>query len=174
MFMNRVHEQCPKIDSGTIPSQPGSKIGRVHRVHSPRPACAPSPRACRAPAARLPSACRAPATPCRARLPPSCLRAPRALSCRFTRLRAHCAPRLRAQLPAAPTRAPTHACLRAQRAPCAPNASPARPTRALRAQCAPSQRPTPSAPFLPQSRYSNCIMTQPPSQPTVSRYGAVL
>ena len=42
MFMNRVHEQRPKFDSGTIPSQNGSKIGRVHRVHSPRPARAPS------------------------------------------------------------------------------------------------------------------------------------
>ena len=81
MFMNPVHEQCPKVDSGKIPSQIGSKTGRVHRVHSPRPGCAPS-----AQAARLP-----PSQPCPARsalaraLPPARLpllprtpRAPRA------------------------------------------------------------------------------------------------
>ena len=138
MFMNRVHKQRPKIDSGTIPSRNGSKIGRVHRVHSLRPA-----RASVEP-------CRAPATPCRARLLPNCLRALRALPCRSARLRAYCAPRLRAQLPAAPARAPTLTRLRALRTPCAPSARPA------------------IAPFLPQSRYSNCIVTQPPSQPTVS------
>ena len=65
MFMNRVHEQCPKIDSGTLPSQNGSKKkGRVHRVHSPRPGREPRPRAQRpgrAPAAQpaLPRALRA-------------------------------------------------------------------------------------------------------------------
>ena len=32
--MNRVHEQCPKIDSGTVLSQTGSKTGWVHQVHS--------------------------------------------------------------------------------------------------------------------------------------------
>ena len=32
MFMNRVHEQCPKIDSGKIPSRTGLKTDRVHRV----------------------------------------------------------------------------------------------------------------------------------------------
>ena len=144
MFMNRVHKQRPKIDSGTIPSRNGSKIGRVHRVHSLRPARATSPRVCRA----LPRACHT--------LPPSCLRASRALPCPSARPRAYCAPRLRAQLPAAPARAPKHACLRALRTPCVPSARPA------------------IAPFLPQSRYSNCIVTQPPSQPTVSRYNAVL
>ena len=51
--MNRVQEQCPKIDSGTIPSQNRSKIGRVHRVHNPKPARAPRPRA---PSACLPCA----------------------------------------------------------------------------------------------------------------------
>ena len=81
MFMNWVHEQRPKIDSGTIPSQNESKIGRVHRVHSPRPARAPRPRACRAPAAHAPRARRAAA--CRARAPACCTRdpAPRANAC---------------------------------------------------------------------------------------------
>ena len=61
MFMNRVHEQCPKVDSGKIPSQIGSKTGRVHRVHSPRRAHTPSPRTQR-------PGC-APAAPCRACTP---------------------------------------------------------------------------------------------------------
>ena len=76
--MNRVHEQYPKIDSGTVLSQTGSKIGRVHQVHSllasstprlhtQRPCCAM--RTCRAP-----HTCRGLAAP-RAFLP----RAPRAL-----------------------------------------------------------------------------------------------
>ena len=69
------NEQCSFSGSGTIPSQSESKIGRVH---SPKPACTPRPRAqrlghapaapCRAPAARLPR----PAEPCApARLPPA-------------------------------------------------------------------------------------------------------
>ena len=71
MFMNRVHEQCSKIDSGKIPSRTGPKTGRVHRVHSPRPAQALKPRAQRQgrtprapsppPAARPALAARAPA-----------------------------------------------------------------------------------------------------------------
>ena len=39
--MNRVHEQCLKIDSGTVLSQTGPKTGRVHQVHSPQPSGAP-------------------------------------------------------------------------------------------------------------------------------------
>ena len=107
-----------------------------------RPARA-SAAPCRAPT----TPCREPPAPCHSRLPPSCLRAPRALPC--------CSARLRAQLPAAPARAPTHACPRAHAR------LPARPTHALCAQRLPSQRPAPSAPFLPQSRYNNCIVTQP-------------
>ena len=75
--MNRVHEQCPKIDSGTVPSQTGPKPGRVHQVHSPgqpaRPA--PRPRACRSIAASPERRCRAPAAPSRptprANMPPA-------------------------------------------------------------------------------------------------------
>ena len=39
--MNRVHEQCLKIDSGTVLSQTGPKTGRVHQVHSPQPSGTP-------------------------------------------------------------------------------------------------------------------------------------
>ena len=66
--MNRVHEPCPKIGSGTVLSQTGPKTGRVHQVHSPsqpmrpgRPA-SPAPRSracCHSPTARA-LACRAP------------------------------------------------------------------------------------------------------------------
>ena len=59
MFMNRVHEQCPKIDSGKIPSRIGPKTGLVHQVHSPGQPARPG----RTPAAP----CRAPATACPAR-----------------------------------------------------------------------------------------------------------
>ena len=39
--MNRIHEQCLKIDSGTVLSQTGSKTGSVHQVHSPQPNSTP-------------------------------------------------------------------------------------------------------------------------------------
>ena len=55
--MNRVHAQCPKIDSGTVLSQTGSKTGRVHQVHSPQPSSTPKPRAqrpCNGPRVPLP------------------------------------------------------------------------------------------------------------------------
>ena len=97
--MNRVHEQCPKIDSGTVLSQTGSKQAEctacwpssTPRPHAqaarptpvprapcllplapPAPAClrAPSPLAC------APAAC--PARPCHAPRPP--LPAPSAVS----------------------------------------------------------------------------------------------
>ena len=116
MFMNRVHEQHPKIDSGTIPSQNGSKIDRVHRVHSPRPARVPRPsaqRPGRTPAMPLPHACRAlPRAPA--------ARAPRTVLARTPA----CAPRAPCCLPCLPARpAPTHpAPARAQRpAACAPS-----------------------------------------------------
>ena len=59
--MNRVHEQCPKIDSGTVLSQTGSKTGRVHQVHSLlAQQHAQAARPCRAPRL-LPRAPRGPA-----------------------------------------------------------------------------------------------------------------
>ena len=126
MFMNRVHEQRPKIDLGTIPSQNGSKIGRVHRVHSPRPARAPSAQAaclprlaacCRA----LLRACRLPSSPnARTPVPPAAcrLRAPAPAHLR--------APPSAARLLVCPSQRPTHA----QR----PAASPAPACALLRAQ----------------------------------------
>ena len=108
MFMNRVYEQCPKIDSGKIPSRTGQKTGRVHRVHSPRPTRAPRPRACR-PASPAPRTPRAPAPvaaracrPCaRSRLSPQLLARPSALP-------AHPAARpVPACAPSTPCRAPS-------------------------------------------------------------------
>ena len=50
--MNQIHEQCPKIDSETVPSQTGSKTGsELNQVHnapawpSLRAQAAPKPRA---------------------------------------------------------------------------------------------------------------------------------
>ena len=67
MFMNRVHEQCPKIDLGKIPSRTGPKTGRVHQVHSPGQPAAPRPRALTCAMvrahARVPACARAPAAP---------------------------------------------------------------------------------------------------------------
>ena len=96
-------------------SQNGSKMGRVHRVHCPRPAQVPRPRAPRAPSACLSRAQRLPAArpvPCRApnALPPAC-------AC--------------AQLPLARARARARQRLCARQRPCA--CRPARPnTLALR------------------------------------------
>ena len=39
--MNQVHEQCPKIDLGTVLSQTKSKTGRVRQVHSLQPSSTP-------------------------------------------------------------------------------------------------------------------------------------
>ena len=119
MFMNWVHEQCPKIDSRTVLSQTRPKTGRVHRVHSlgqpVRPGRArPAPLACLPCACALPAArpCRVPVMPCvlPARLrayrapahePSACLRSPYApASCP----RACCAPRA----PCTPSPAPSH------------------------------------------------------------------
>ena len=104
MFMNRVHEQRPKIDSGTIPSQNGSKIGRVHRVHSPRPARMPSAQAvCLPPSQPCPVRARA---CCRAR--PARLQHARSPSAqRLLRPAATCALHARPHAPCALSRAPT-------------------------------------------------------------------
>ena len=109
MFMNRVHEQCPKNDSGKIPSRTGPKTGRVYRVHSPRPARAPRP----------------PSQPC----PPHTRACYRALP------RSPCAPATRAPVACALAARPAH--LQRARSPsaqrllrpaatCAPHARPAR------------------------------------------------
>ena len=95
MFMNRVHEQCPKIDSGKISSRTGPKTGRVHRVHSPRLARAPSAQAARL--LRTPRAPRAPLPVVRLCLPAA--RAPAARpavgpACRAPRL-SHALPSVR-------------------------------------------------------------------------------
>ena len=84
--MNRVHEQCPKIDSGTVPSQTGSKQAECTECTARWPAarlgCAPRPpsRLCPVrPAARpYPASCvlaalRTPREPA-----PACLSSPRA------------------------------------------------------------------------------------------------
>ena len=121
--MNRVHEQCPKIDSGTIPSQNGSKIGRVHRVHNPQPACAPLPRTPCAPAEpccappRLPSVL----LPCAPRLP---VTAPQPASAR----------------PPAPARLPMP--VRLPRPVRLPPASHARPARSRVCSPLPPERPS--------------------------------
>ena len=61
--MNRVHEQCPKIDSRIVLSKTGSKTGRVHLPH-PAPACREPALCARSPSARAPppapSACPVP------------------------------------------------------------------------------------------------------------------
>ena len=72
--MNRVHKQCPKIDSGTVLSQTGSKQAECTECTAcwpaARPGRAPSACAARASRARAPVAARASCT----RLP---TRAPR-------------------------------------------------------------------------------------------------
>ena len=87
--MNRVHEQCPKIGSGTIPSQFGSKTGRVHRVHSPKPARSTPGRSPSAQVAHLPRpTARVPCSAvARLRLRPTAARLPlvRALACASVR-----------------------------------------------------------------------------------------
>ena len=54
-------------------------MGRVHRVHCPRPAQAPRPRACRAPAAHAPGTCRPRALPRARARPRAHARSPRLL-----------------------------------------------------------------------------------------------
>ena len=64
--MNRVREQCPKIDSGTVLSQTGSKQVECIECIACWPSSTPRPRARPRPA----PACRAPPAPaCSARLP---------------------------------------------------------------------------------------------------------
>ena len=59
MSKNRVHEQCPKIDSGTVLNQTGSKQAEcIARWPATIPGCAPS-----APAVPLPRPCRSPVPP---------------------------------------------------------------------------------------------------------------
>ena len=150
MFMNWVHEQRPKIDSGTIPSQNGSK----NRPSAPSAQPKARPRTQRPGRAHASPLLRTAREP-RARLPVVrlCLPAMRALAarpaCRAPRLpRALCSPRLRAQLLTPHAHAPTHARLCAPNEPCAPSA---RLASALHAQ--------PAQP--PQSRYKFCIVTHP-------------
>ena len=142
MFMNRVHEQCPKIDSGKIPSRTGPKTGRVHRVHCLKPARAPRPRAQRpgrAPAASEPRALRA-AAACQAR--------PRSPSARRPcRPRAPCVPPARLPLARAPTARP-----RACRYPACPSACCA---------CPRAQARLPSS--LPRAQHACLLRSAPPA-----------
>ena len=153
--MNRVHKHCPKIDSGTIPSHNGSKIGRVHRVHTPRPAQAPRPHAPRAPAApaaaRPCACCSAPAA---ARLlPRACCCAPARppreppRCCRLPAERASTALRALSRPPTArPAQRPSaHAC-----APACACCAPVPPASALATRPAPPVR-APSAPPAPSA-----------------------
>ena len=125
--MNRVHEQCPKIDSGTVLSQTRSKQVECTECT----ACWPSSTPGRAPSAHAAGALRAsaacPARRCRLH------RAPRAP---LTLPRAPCAPapRLRAQRPPAPAcpprtslAHPAASLLRTPAPTCAPRASSALP-----------------------------------------------
>ena len=149
--MNRVHEQCPKIDSGTVPSQTGQKTGKVHRMHSPdQPA-----RPCSAPIA--PPACLLSPAP-RSHAPVPCVPAPRVPA------------RPLAQLPVAPARVP-HARLprlRAPRVSCLTSRAHAPLLRAqLPASCrpvpwTPSQRPaTLTASVTIQNLYRDTVSSQP-------------
>ena len=131
--MNQVHEQCPKIDSGTVLSQTGSKTGRVHRVHSllaQQHARLRAQRPCRSPAAQATCAPRAAAAA-------ACLA--RALAC----CRSPAARAPRSCLPASPARprAVPALLLRAPLACCAPQGLPARPARVLRSPRAHLLRP---------------------------------
>ena len=137
--MNRVHEQCPKIDSEIVLSQTGPKTGRLH---SPWPARAPS-----AQAARLPRPRRAP------------LLASHAVAARPSPAPAACAPRARPRRARAPATRPARL-LRAPRACCAPHAPAARPKRLLRAPRACCHLPHAPAATCP-ARPSRVLLTQP-------------
>ena len=67
--MNRVHEQCSKIDSGTVLSQTGSKQAECTECTACWPSSTPRPRA--------QHPCRAPRFPAAAPARPPALRAPR-------------------------------------------------------------------------------------------------
>ena len=129
MFMNRVHEQRQKNNSGTIPSQNGSKIGRVNQVHSPRPARAPSAQAVRLPrpAARAPAA----QLPARPAVPLPAAPVPTASPALCAPLHAQ---RLPVRSPRARPRTPQRPRLRPARLPTAytPSPAPMRPTQLLR------------------------------------------
>ena len=84
--MNNVH----LVTQEKKTSQNGSKMGRVHRVHCPRPARAPRPRACGAPAAHAPRAPHAAAC-----CPRACRALPRARASRLHAQRPACALRAR-------------------------------------------------------------------------------
>ena len=124
--MNRVHEQCPKIDSETVLSQTGPKTGRMHQVHShgqpASPGSAPSTGAARTSRAPAAPVVARPLSP-RARAPPACTPA-RPAACR-----------------ACPMRAPSP-CLRL--------------LRASRACCMPQRLPTPCRGLVTVLQYSPC------------------
>ena len=122
-------------------------MGRVHRVHCPRPAQAPRPRAPRSPSACLPRAQRPALRPCT--LAPPVAARPRACARAAQRPSAHAA-----QRPSATPARPTHA--RLPRAPCTPSTP---STHAPRALPAPAARPA-QRPFLLQ--YSLCLAIQIP------------
>ena len=134
MFMNRVHEQCPKIDSGKIPSRTGPKTGRAHRVHNPRPARAPRPR--------LPPSQPCPARSVRARA--YCRALPR--KPRVPAARAPAAPAARLALPVCPARPAGPARLQNARLPSTQRPAPAAPSCHLRAPRMPRARPGRPAP----------------------------
>ena len=127
-------------------SQNGSKMGRVHRVHCPRPAQASRPRAPRAPSACLPRAQRPAA---RLRLRPAAAR-PRGRACARQRPCA-CRPARPSTLALRAT--PAHAHL--PRAPGTPSTH-ARPTPAARSP--PSHaRPAPASAQLHNTTYCSMI-----------------
>ena len=124
--MNRVHEQCPKINSETVLSQTGPKTGRMHRVHSHgqpvRPGKSPSAGAARTSRALAAPVVARPLSP-RARAPGACT------------------PARPAAYHACPTRAPS---------PCM------RLLRASRACCMPQRLPTPCHGPVTVLQYSPC------------------
>ena len=122
--MDRVHEQCPKIDSGTVLSQTGSKQVECTKCTAHSPTARPGRAPCRAP--RLPTA-----------RPRACvprLRAPAPVPPSARALSASCAARPCAQRPASP---------RAQRPTCcSPDCAqrPTAPSARLRPAPASAQR----------------------------------
>ena len=184
MFMNRVHEQCPKnltqenteskrIENG--PSAPSAQPATRPRAQRPgrAPATQPAlPHTLRARPRLLPLACRARAclprarllaAPAPQRLAPACRPpVPRACYLRAPRAPSTCAPRER-PLPARPARA-LYARAPTPQRPARPNAPPAHPA----ARPAPAYAPsTPSrAPSCPVHCHNTkfCIVTQPLNQ----------
>ena len=147
--MNQVHEQCPKIDSGTVPGRKQVECTECTALASPHAQAVRLRRP-----ARLPPAC-------------ACLRAPahtRAVPYRLLRVlpRADCAARSRAR--ALRARAP-RACM-----PARPTASRARPRapRAPSAPCCAQRLPNQHCLLQYTTVYYNTKIS--PSSPFLSQY----